>query len=86
MQYNLPNPIGTIDKIVSIVFLDLFIKLKIYDINKEFMPKSNSNNIIIAKKKQQQQYYEIQFLAHVIILNIVLSYIFLSCSIIVYPR
>lgn len=85
MQYNLPNPIGTIDKIVTIVFLDLFIKLKIYDINKEFMPKSNSNNIIITKKKQQQ-YYEIQFLAHVIILNIVLSYIFLSCSIIVYPK
>lgn len=85
MQYNLPNPIGTIDKIVTIVFLDLFIKLKIYDINKEFMPKSNSNNIIITKKKQQQ-YHEIQFLAHVIILNIVLSYIFLSCSIIVYPR
>lgn len=85
MQYNLPNPIGTIDKIVTIVFLDLFIKLKIYDINKEFMPKSNSNNIIITKKKQQQ-YYEIQFLAHVIIVNIVLSYIFLSCSIIVYPK
>lgn len=84
MQYNLLNPIGTIDKIVTIVFLDLFIKLKIYDINKEFMPKSNSNNIIITKKKQQ--YYEIQFLAYVIILNIVLSYIFLSCSIIVYPK
>lgn len=53
VYYDLPNPIGTRVKIVITVLLCLFIKLKMYDISKEFMPKSSSNNIIVTKKKQE---------------------------------
>lgn len=50
-KYSLPNPTGTRLKIVTTEFLDLFIKLKMYVINKELMPKSNSNNIIVTENK-----------------------------------